>query len=292
MDWTDFQVFAEVARTGSLTEAGRSLGMSTPTVRRRLDALETACGFTLFKRGPLGLRPTAVGLRLLGFAAEANRIAAAVVGTGKSAANRVSVAAMELVTEVILAPAAMDFFGACPGVAVTLESHRTREALTGSSADMVILASTLAPNAAAVRLGDMEVGLYAHRSYLDSVEPPETVEDLAHHRVIGPQTDAAARFIFERLGVPAGIVAFSFRSDSSLAQIRALTSGGGVTAYYAAMARRNPDLVRVLPTMSARLDLWLWWPAGDDREAVKRVSRVVIEVMGPYLIGGGVAAAP
>jgi hypothetical protein len=41
MDWGDVRVFLAVAREGSMRAAGRALGLSQPTIARRLAAFET-----------------------------------------------------------------------------------------------------------------------------------------------------------------------------------------------------------------------------------------------------------
>jgi hypothetical protein len=51
MDWDDVRVFLAVAREGSMRAAGRALGLSQPTIARRLAAFEaTFGGPTLFDR--------------------------------------------------------------------------------------------------------------------------------------------------------------------------------------------------------------------------------------------------
>ncbi len=55
MDWDDVRVFLAVAREGSMRAAGRALGLSQPTIARRLAAFEaTFGGPTLFDRLPEG----------------------------------------------------------------------------------------------------------------------------------------------------------------------------------------------------------------------------------------------
>ena len=62
MDWNDVRVFLAVAREGSMRAAGRALGLSQPTIARRLAAFEaTFGGPTLFDRLPEGLRLNAAG---------------------------------------------------------------------------------------------------------------------------------------------------------------------------------------------------------------------------------------
>lgn len=72
MDWDDARVFLAVAREGSLRAAGRALGLSQPTVGRRLATFEAAFGSgpALFDRLPDGLRLNAAGEALLAAAEE------------------------------------------------------------------------------------------------------------------------------------------------------------------------------------------------------------------------------
>ena len=71
MDWDDVRVFLAVARHGSLRAAGRALGLSQPTIGRRLASFEaTFGGPTLFDRLPEGLRLNAAGDALMPAAEE------------------------------------------------------------------------------------------------------------------------------------------------------------------------------------------------------------------------------
>src|ERR1700684_3378140 len=66
MDWDDVRVFLAVARQGSMRAAGRALGLSQPTIARRLAAFEaTLGGQTLFDRLPEGPRLNAAGEHLI-----------------------------------------------------------------------------------------------------------------------------------------------------------------------------------------------------------------------------------
>jgi molybdenum-dependent DNA-binding transcriptional regulator ModE len=77
MDWDDVRVFLAVARQGSMRAAGRALGLSQPTIARRLAAFEASFGGpTLFDRLPEGLRLNAAGEQLV---AEAESVEDAVL---------------------------------------------------------------------------------------------------------------------------------------------------------------------------------------------------------------------
>ncbi len=66
MDWDGVRVFLAVARQGSLRAAGRTLGLSQPTIARRLAEFEaTFGGPTLFDRLPEGAHLNAAGERLV-----------------------------------------------------------------------------------------------------------------------------------------------------------------------------------------------------------------------------------
>lgn len=64
-DWTDFGLFAAVARAESLAGAARETGLSQATLSRRMTALEQRTQRRLFVHGASGYTPTAEGRALL-----------------------------------------------------------------------------------------------------------------------------------------------------------------------------------------------------------------------------------
>lgn len=65
MEWGDVRVFLAVMRKRSFGEAARSLGVSHPTVGRRIKALEDEAQQALFRRTKEGLVLTDAGDRVL-----------------------------------------------------------------------------------------------------------------------------------------------------------------------------------------------------------------------------------
>lgn len=65
MEWSDLRIFLAIARAGTLGAAARRSGQSQPTMGRRLRALETALGHTLFQRTGDGFVLTDEGSALL-----------------------------------------------------------------------------------------------------------------------------------------------------------------------------------------------------------------------------------
>jgi DNA-binding transcriptional LysR family regulator len=65
MNWDDLRAFLAVAQLGSLRQAAHALGVTQPTIARRLKMLEADLGVPLFERQREGHRLTAAGTVLL-----------------------------------------------------------------------------------------------------------------------------------------------------------------------------------------------------------------------------------
>jgi DNA-binding transcriptional LysR family regulator len=76
--WDDLRIFLALARHGRLTAVARQLGVSHPTVARRIKALERAIGARLFDRLPDRFVLTAAGEGLLADAEAMERAAEAI----------------------------------------------------------------------------------------------------------------------------------------------------------------------------------------------------------------------
>ena len=74
MDWDDLRVFLAVARSESLSGAGRRLKIDPATVGRRIARLEDAVGSRLFTKTPQGYALTEEGTRLLAHAERAEDV--------------------------------------------------------------------------------------------------------------------------------------------------------------------------------------------------------------------------
>ena len=74
-DWDDLRVFLALAREGNLTATARKLGVSHPTIARRIKALEDRIGARLFDRLPDRFVLTSAGEELLADAEAMERAA-------------------------------------------------------------------------------------------------------------------------------------------------------------------------------------------------------------------------
>src|SRR6516225_2705963 len=144
MDWDDVRVFLAVAREGSMRAAARALGLSQPTIARRLAAFEaTFRGPSLFDRLPEGLRLNAAGEQLVA-AAESVEDAVLTLERRRAAASpalsgtvRVSTGecAAGFLARSLSGPAATEL---PPGITLELVEARQSANLARREADMAL----------------------------------------------------------------------------------------------------------------------------------------------------------
>jgi molybdate transport repressor ModE-like protein len=76
LDPRRLRLFASVARAGSISGAAADLGISQPALSEQLRTFEQECGQPLLIRHARGVRPTAVGERLVEMATQIDRVLA------------------------------------------------------------------------------------------------------------------------------------------------------------------------------------------------------------------------
>ena len=262
-DWHLYRSFLAVFREGSLSGAARALGMTQPTIGRQVAALEAALGVSLFSRSQDGLAPTDAALLVVP-SAEAMAAAADAARRAASAAadeerGTVRITASEVIGGAVL-PAILARFHEChPRIVLELALTNRNEDLLRGDADIAVRMARPAQDALiAKRIGRVDIGLYAHRSYLKSHPAPRIRGDLGQHALIGFDRDPSYDRLLAQWGVQISRDDFAFRSDSDLAQLAALSAGLGIGVVQLGIARRDKNLVPVLPTeMMFSLEMWL-----------------------------------
>lgn len=252
LNWDYYRTFLAVLRQGSLSAAARDLGLTQPTVGRHIDALEYTVGEALFLRTPKGLLPTQTALEMRGHAEAMAATAAALERTASGRSDRVSgtvrISASEVMGVEVLPPILSKLQEKHPDLAIELSLSDQVEDLLNQAADIAIRMVEPAQDALICqRIGEIPIGFYAHRHYLEQHGIPQTLEALAGHRLIGfdrplPYVRAALASRPDLAGIQ-----FAFRSDSNLAQFAMLRAGGGIGMCQVGIARRHPDLMPLLP---------------------------------------------
>jgi len=263
-DWDHHRSFLAVLRTGSLSAAARSLGLTQPTVARHIALLEQALGgVSLFLRSPQGLSPTALALRLQpqaeAMAAAAQAMARMAEGDEACMTGAVRITASEVIGVEVLPPILKALRDDHPGLVVELVLSNSTADLLRRDADIAV--RMLPPNQDALiqkRAGIISLGLHAHPAYLAAHGTPETFADLAGHAVIGFDQDVQSGRIVEAQGLPVNRAAFAWRTDSHLAQLAAIRAGCGIGFCQMELARRAPRLSRLLADrITVPLETWI-----------------------------------
>lgn len=261
--WDLYRSFLAVLRLGSLSAAGRSLGLTQPTIGRHIALLqESMGGRVLFTRSQTGLLPTAAAHELR---PHAEAMAAAAAAFMRQAAGTseeggvVRIAAADIVGVEVLPAILSEFRRSNPATVIELSLSNQMADLLRRDADIAV--RMVRPQQKALlarRVGKVALAFYAHRRYLERHGYPERLEDLMHHALIGFDRTPPFANLLKALPMPVTRELFAFRCDTDLAQLAALRAGFGIGMCQAGIARRDPDLLPLLSKQFAvEIEIWI-----------------------------------
>jgi DNA-binding transcriptional LysR family regulator len=243
--WDDLRVLLAVHRSRSFLAAGRSLGLSTSTTSRRIDALEEAVGRRLVNRSRAGtaVEPDALGFIRLAEDLEhgldvARRDSRSMVGT-----VRISVpeGSLREVTAALLA-----FRREHPDTDLELIGENSVSDLARREADIGLrIGRTTSSVLVERQLGTLRFGLFASADYVQRNLPSRRLlkRDGGRHPFVG--LDVRWKNLpHEQWMTSLGAKRFPFRSSSTLAIVDAVRAGVGLSALIE-QTGRNAGLVRL-----------------------------------------------
>jgi DNA-binding transcriptional LysR family regulator len=262
LDWSLLQAFDALVEAGSIGRAARQLGVSQPTLSRRLAALEAQLGQPLFERTPGGIVPTATARALDDPArqmrAQAARLSLLADGHGRSLAGTVRLTASHAVCTHVLLPILGELRAKQPQIQIELVPSDRVEDLLGRAADVAIrMVRPTETSLIARRLADMPLGFYARRDYLRRHGVPRR-ETIAQHQWIGFDRYEAMVEGFAAAGLPVTREFFGLRCDNSAVNWAAVCAGLGIGVGMQAVAAADARVVRVLEDIEVPpLPAWL-----------------------------------
>ncbi len=254
LDWSLVQVFLAVMDEGSFLAAADRLGLSQPTLGRHITALEESLGQVLFVRGRTGALPTPAANVLLpnarAMAQAAQNLSLSVDGVSERLEGVVRISASEVVATFVLPDILGSFLTAFPGIQIEMVASNATTNLLRREADIAIRMT--APDQLDVisrKIGTVELGLFAHKSYLETAPPMGGFEDMKHQIVVGyDQSELMVRSL-RALGVAAKPSDFRLRSDDQALHLEYLRRGVGIVATQVKVAAMIPDVVRLMPDL-------------------------------------------
>lgn len=165
MEWSDVRIFLAVVRGGSFGEAARTLGVSHPTVGRRIKALEDEAQQTLFRRTRDGLVLTDAGDGVLALAESMENSALAMerrlAGNHERLEGMLRISSAEWFAGYVLAPVLAELMRRHPAVVPeVIASYRLLD-LSRREADVAFrLVPFSEPDIVQRRLMSMAYGVY------------------------------------------------------------------------------------------------------------------------------------
>lgn len=165
MEWGDVRIFLAVARSGSLGGAARTLGLSHPTVGRRLRALELATGHALFQRTSDGFILTEEGAGIVALAEQmeegAHAMARRLAGHESSLQGSLRISSADWFGAYVLPPIVADYSAAYPRVEIEILTGTRLFDLARREADIAFrIVPFNAPDVVQRRLVKLPYGAY------------------------------------------------------------------------------------------------------------------------------------
>jgi len=284
MDWDPLRIFLAVAKAGSFTQAGKTVGLSQSAVSRQVAKLEKSLGVSLFHRHPRGLVLTEQGEDFYHTVKDMSAklaMAEAIINESRDRPE----GPLKITTSVGFGSAWLtsrmnEFNTLFPDIAVTLLLTDSVELdLSMREADVAIrFARQSQPNLIQRKLMSIRYHVFASTEYLAEHGTPRQVKDLDHHQIIvyGDETPAPITDINWLLEAGAGhghSQEPALRVNSIYGIYRAVLSGLGLAALPYYMSDDSPELVEVLPELRGpSFDVFFVYP--EELRHSKRITSV------------------
>lgn len=295
MDWDNLRVFLEIARSETLVQAARRLGMDHSTVSRRLRRFEQQLGSQLFERNNQGAALTPQGYQLLEYARQMEstlqQATEHVAGHDRQLFGRVRIGATEGFGSYVLAPLLAHFCHRHPQIAADVLPVPRFVNLSKHEADVAISIERPQSGPYIVsKLTDYRLGLYATAGYLERHAPIRQRDDLAAHALIGYADDLLFSEELRYLGDIAPCARLNVRSSSVIAQFTAAQRGFGLAVLPCFLASHSDSLLPVL-AHDVQVVRQFWIVAPQERRHLARVAalwdylRAAMDANRPFMMG-------
>lgn len=262
----DYRLFATAIERGSLSAAGRELGLSPAAASKRLAAMETRLGARLIHRTTRRLTATEAGRgfyeAVRAILAAADSAEAQVAGRAATPSGPLRISAPTSFGRLHVAPHLPGFLDAHPAVQVELLLD---DGFTDLLADRIDVAIRIAPEPMAASLAARLLApnrrlLCAAPGYLERAGAPASLSDLAGHRLLAASNQTPWRL--ERAGTRRTIEVASHVATNSSEVVRALALAGvGIalrSTWDVGAELASGALVRVLPDWQGATDVGIY----------------------------------
>ncbi len=250
LDWDDMQCFLAISRVGTLSGAAQQLGVTQPTMGRRLERLHERVGAALLQRTPTGFVLTTAGERVLSHIErmdeEALAVARALTGEDDRLSGEVRITTVEAFGAHILVPELPALLDRYPKLGIEIDVDTRSLSLARRESDVAIRMAAFRQHEIVVRkAGIMAFAVYAAPAYLERSGDP-LIAMGAGHRIIALQTsllDMPEGSWFNGTMAGADTV---LATNSREGQVKACLAGTGLACLPRYLADPYEGLVRLL----------------------------------------------
>ena len=273
--WDDFRVFLACAESASFRKAASILGLSSSTVVRRIERLESALETRLFDRIPDGVALTGEGRSLLQNARQMEQAIFDVIhkqaAQDVTACGPVSISITEGLGSYWVIPRLVEFQRQYPFIIINLRCAMDNADVLRLEADMAIqFSQPRNPDLKQVKLGRLHIHPFASKRYFETYGMPKCADDLKDHRLvqqIAPGLDDSAFARYFGLSSIDDIV--GFRTNTSTAHFYAVEKGAGIGGLPSFAAALGAPVVPLNFGGRHSLDIWLTYHP-DARKTPRR----------------------
>lgn len=278
LDWSLLQGFLAVAETGSLSAAARCMNASQPTLGRQIKTIEAQLGAELFHRAPRGLTLTETGAALIAPARQmrdaVHQITLTAAGQTARLDGTVRITASTAMSFHHLPDIIAEIRRTEPQIAIELVPSDESRNLLYREADIAVrMYRPTQLDLITQHIGDMALGVFVAKSYVDQRGLPQNQEDVLQHDFVGYDTNSAIEDGFAQAGFSVGRDFFKVRCDDYMTYWELVRAGCGIGFAQANVGHAEPlvteiDLGFPLPALP------IWLTAHEAMRQTPRVRRV------------------
>jgi DNA-binding transcriptional LysR family regulator len=274
LNWSDIRLFLAVAQQGTLTAAARAVGLTQPTLGRRIHSLEQSLGLKLFQRTAEGFLLTEAGLALLPAASrmaeEADVAMRQLAGREEKLTGTLRISSFDWFSHYILSDCCAGFLQLHPQVSIELLTDSRLFNLARREADLVFrLQAFDEPDIAQRQLLSLQYALYGATAFdLSLLNTPEQLTLISMDSHFSDLPDVAwlkSQFPGARL---------AFCSNSREAQARLCLAGLGVAVLPVLMAGKI-DGLQQLPVSAPPPSRQIWFGYHQDLRHQRRLRAFI-----------------
>lgn len=271
-DWGAYFDLLALAKAGSISGAALELGITQPTMSRRLAQLEENVGTTLFFRTPAGVTPSPAGQRMVETLEQVgsalSRMETEIDAADTTLSGIVRLTVTEGIGVFALASLIRDFNKMYPGIRVEIVVDNFLVNLLSRDAHIAIRLLRPVQNDLITKcVGRLRTYLFASEAYVEQFGQPETKAEATSHYACGLLGITPTSLMTNDLFPDNRHV---FRSNSMLSLCEAVSEGIGIGPVLSFLGNDKPNLVRVLQD-EVFLEKEIWLTAIPEMRGNRRI---------------------